>query len=239
MSTLAQRISVIIPVLNERELLPVVLQSLQYPWVHEVIVVDGGSGDGTREWLDCQNGIRVLRTSPGRGLQLNRGAQVASGDVLLFLHCDCQVSQDAGGLITSAMGDSEVGAGAFYVRFAEKYRRLRLVAAGINLRTRLTRSATGDQGIFVRRSVFDQVSGFPEWPLFEDVEFVRRVKQRHKFGVVPARITISGRRHLRQGVLRTVLLIYLLRLAYFLGASPFTLKEWFNDHRTEATNGRA
>lgn len=118
------------------------------------------------------------------------------------------------------------------MRFAESGpRSLRLVAAGINLRARMRRSATGDQGIFVRKSVFQAIGGAPDWPLFEDVELVRRIKQAGKFVVLKTAITTSGRRYVRHGVLRTALLIYALRLAYWMGVSPQRLKGWFGDVR--------
>jgi hypothetical protein len=106
-----------------------------------------------------------------------------------------------------------------------------MVAAGINLRSRLTQAATGDQGIFVRRRVFEQVGGCPDWPLFEDVDLVRRIKKVGSFAVLRSQLLVSPRRHLATGVFRTVLLIYALRLAFWLGVSPFTLKKWFDDSR--------
>ncbi|MBS1867926.1 MAG: hypothetical protein JSS69_18605, partial [Acidobacteria bacterium] len=108
---------------------------------------------------------------------------------------------------------------------------LKFVAAGINFRSRLTQTATGDQGIFVRRGIFERVGGCPDWPLFEDVELVRRIKRAGSFAVLPGRISVSARRHLQRGVFRTVVLIYFLRVAYWLGVSPFTLKRWFDDSR--------
>ena len=122
--------------------------------------------------------------------------------------------------------------GCFEVRFrADRPRSLKLVAAGINVRSRLTRTATGDQAIFVRRSVFEQVGGCPDWPLFEDVDLVRRIKKVGRFVVLPSQLLVSPRRHLARGVFRTVLLIYALRVAFRLGVSPFTLKKWFDDSR--------
>jgi hypothetical protein len=105
------------------------------------------------------------------------------------------------------------------------------VAWGINVRARFRNSATGDQGIFVRKSVFDSIGGAPEWPLFEDVELVRRIKQAGKFTVLRTPVTVSGRRYIEHGVFRTALLIYSLRFAYWLGVPPQRLKEWFRDAR--------
>jgi hypothetical protein len=151
---------------------------------------------------------------------------------LLFLHADCIISQPAIDALYAALADQQLAGGAFYIRFAEsRPRSLRLVAWGINVRARFRNSATGDQGIFVRKSVFDSIGGAPEWPLFEDVELVRRIKQAGKFTVLRTPIAISGRRYIEHGVFRTALLIYSLRFAYWLGIPPHRLKNWFRDAR--------
>lgn len=228
--------SVIIPTLNERETLPQTLRALgEQPWIHEIIVADGGSTDGTREWLVAQKSIHLVDAPAGKGNQLNAGARAASGDVFLFLHADCQLPSDAGEHIASALASQSVAGGCFEVRFhTDRPSSLKLVAAGINLRSRLSKAATGDQGIFVRRSVFEQVGGCPDWPLFEDVDLVRRIKKAGRFTVLRSRLLVSPRRHLARGVFRTVLLIYVLRVAFWLGVSPFTLKKWFDDSRSAA-----
>lgn len=227
------RCSVIIPTLNERESLPQTVRALaEHQWIHEVIVADGGSTDGTREWLAVQNLACVVDAPAGKGDQINRGAQAASGDVLLILHADCQLPQDAGECIASALRPQTVAGGCFEVRFnTSRPRLLKIVAAGINFRCRLTKAATGDQGIFVRRGIFEQVGGCPDWPLFEDVDLVRRIKKVGRFTVLRSRLLVSPRRHLARGVLRTVLLIYALRVAFWLGVSPFRLRKWFDDVR--------
>ncbi len=232
----AFKCSVIIPALNELEYLPQTLAALEkQEWIHEVIVADGGSTDGTREWLAAQNIARVVGAPAGKGNQLNAGALAASGDVFLFLHADCQLPLDAGERIASQLNSPEVAGGCFEVRFsANRPRSLKLVAAGINFRSNLTGAATGDQGIFVRRRVFEQVGGCPDWPLFEDVDLVRRIKNVGRFAVLRSPLLVSPRRHLARGVFRTVLLIYVLRVAFWLGVSPFTLKKWFDDSRPHA-----
>lgn len=231
-------ISIIIPVLNEIASLPDAIASLRYPWVREIIVVDGGSSDGTREWLERCPAVRVVDSPPRRGTQMNAGARAAGGDTLLFLHSDCGLYEHAGTLIAAALADPGVAGGAFFVRFAEDgHPLLWLTAHGINLRTRITRSATGDQAIFLRRPVFEAVGGFPDWPLFEDVELIRRIRGVGRFAAIPEPITVSGRRHLANGVLSMVCLVYALRLGFLLGVSPFTLKRWFGDVRPVATGG--
>jgi rSAM/selenodomain-associated transferase 2/rSAM/selenodomain-associated transferase 1 len=227
------RCSVIIPTLNERESLPQALRGLDgQPWIHEVIVADAGSTDGTREWLASRKFVCLVDAPARKGNQLNAGARAASGDVFLFLHADCQLPADAGEQIASALASRTTAGGCFEVRFPTHYpRSLKLVAAGINFRCRLAKAATGDQGIFVRRRAFEQVGGSPAWPLFEDVELVRRIKNVGKFAVLRSQLLVSPRRHLANGVFRTVLLIYALRMAFWLGVSPFTLKKWFDDSR--------
>jgi len=230
------RCSVIVPALNERESLPHTLDALVGQcWIHEVIVADGGSTDGTREWVASRRFVRLVDAPAGKGNQLNAGARAACGDVFLFLHADCRLPADAGAQIGSALASEKTAGGCFEVRFrVHRPRSLKLVAAGINFRSRLTRTATGDQAIFVRRNVFEQIGGCPDWPLFEDVDLVRRIKKVGKFVVLPSQLLVSPRRHIARGVFRTVLLIYALRVAFWLGVSPFVLKKWFDDSRPAA-----
>jgi len=226
-------LSVIIPVLNERDCLPATLSYLaEANLTDDILVVDGGSGDGTREWLNRQSIARVIDAERGRGAQLNAGAQVTTGEALLFLHADCLPPPGAHNLIADALADDRLAGGCFEVSFAERRpQSLNVIAAGINARTRLTRTATGDQGIFVRRSVYERAGRLATWPLFEDVDFVSRLKRHGRFVVLPAAVTISARRWLQNGVWRTTFLMYALRAGFYVGLSPFTLKDWFEDVR--------
>lgn len=228
------KISVIIPALNERNHLPVTLASLTHmDLLHEVIVVDGGSTDGTREWLSQQQVSRVIDAERGRGAQLNAGARLATGDVLLFLHSDCLLPPDAPRHIIEALANDRVVGGCFLIRFAEQYpRSLWLIALGINGRTLLTRTATGDQAIFVRRSAYELAGGFAAWPLFEDIDLITRIKRLGRFVVKAKTVTISGRRWVTYGVWRTTAMMYALRAGYYAGVSPFRLKRWFEDVRS-------
>lgn len=227
------KLSVIIPVLNEQAHLPQTVAALQASMATaEIIVVDGGSTDGTREWLNTQKELFVIAAPRGRGIQLNAGANAASGNVLLFLHGDCVLSANALMLIQQALLPAHIVGGAFLIRFAEtRPRSLAIIAKGINARTLVTKTATGDQGIFVRRTVYDAIGGFADWPLFEDVDFVTRIKQRGKFVIVREPITISARRYLTNGPWRTTFLMYALRLGYWFGISPVRLYQWFQDVR--------
>jgi len=228
------KISVIIPALNERNHLPVTLAALTHmDSLHEVIVVDGGSTDGTREWLSQQQVSRVVDAERGRGAQLNAGARIATGDVLIFLHSDCWLPPDAPMQILEALANDRVVGGCFLIRFAEQYpRSLWLIALGINGRTLLTRTATGDQAIFVRRSAYELVGGFAAWPLFEDIDLITRLKRLGRFVVQARTVTISARRWVTFGVWRTTVMMYALRAGYYVGVSPFRLKRWFEDVRS-------
>jgi len=214
-------ISIIIPTLNEERSLPSLLNAIcQQGADYEVIVVDGGSADGSAELARplCD---RVVIAPRGRAAQMNAGAQEARGDVLLFLHADTRCLPGAPEAISQAMKTNMWG--RFDVEIEGTHPLLKVVAWSMNLRSRLTGIATGDQAIFVRRDAF---AGFPEIPLMEDVAFSRAMKRR---GAAPAclrsRVRTSGRRWESRGVLRTVLLMWRLRLAYALGADPARLAE--------------
>ncbi len=184
---------------------------------HEVIVADGGSDDGTAELARplCD---RVLVAPRGRALQMNAGASGATGDVLVFLHADTVLPPDAPHAIARV---SNLW-GRFDVEIQGRHPLLKVVAWSMNLRSRLTGIATGDQAIFVRRDAFP---GFDEIPLMEDIEFSKAMKRRGAPACLRSRVRTSGRRWESRGVLRTVLLMWRLRLAYALGADPARLAE--------------
>jgi len=201
--------------------------------------IDATQTTGTFATAASTNEVPAPTQAPGTDTAEAATAEkiAASGppDIcLLFLHADCVISQPAIDALHAVLADPQLAGGAFYIRFAEsRPRSLRLVAWGINVRARLRNSATGDQGIFVRKSVFDSIGGAPEWPLFEDVELVRRIRRAGKFMVLNTPVTVSGRRYIEHGVFRTALLIYSLRFAYWLGVPPHRLKTWFKDARTD------
>ncbi|MFY9317134.1 MAG: TIGR04283 family arsenosugar biosynthesis glycosyltransferase [Burkholderiales bacterium] len=212
----AKRLSIIVPALNEAAGIAACLQALAplRAGGHEVIVVDGGSEDRTQE-IAAPLADRVLVAPCGRARQMNAGAAAASGDALLFLHADSRLPPLADELVVQALRERNWG--RFDVRIDSVHPLLRVVARAMNLRSRLTGIATGDQAIFVRRADF---AGFPEIALMEDIAFSRAMKRRARPACLRARVTTSGRRWERGGVLRTVLLMWHLRLAYYFGASP-------------------
>ncbi len=212
----AQRLSVVIPALNEAAGIVAALQALAplRRRGHEVIVVDGGSADGTAQLAAglCE---RVLEAPRGRARQMNAGARAASGEALLFLHADTRLPQRADELVLEALRGSSWG--RFDVEIEGRHPLLRVVAGAMNLRSRLTGIATGDQAIFVRRDAF---GGFPEIALMEDVAFSAAMKRRGPPACRREKVVTSGRRWESRGVLRTVVLMWRLRLLYFLGARP-------------------
>ena len=212
----AERLSIIIPALNEAAGIGRALQALAPLRARgqEVIVADGGSEDGTRE-LAAPLADRVILAPRGRARQMNAGAAAACGDVFVFLHADTCLPPEADRLILHALKENLWG--RFDVRIEAVHPLLGVVALGMNLRSRLSGIATGDQALFVRREAF---AGFADIPLMEDIAFCKAMKRRSPPACLRERVTTSGRRWQRDGVLRTVLLMWRLRLAYFLGASP-------------------
>jgi len=218
------RISVVVPVLNEAAHIVASLQALAPLRArgHEVIVVDGGSDDGTPE-LARAHADRVLTAPRGRASQMNAGAGVASGAALLFLHVDVRLPQGADRMLLDALAARSWG--RFDVTLDSPRALLRLVGAMMNLRSRLTGIATGDQAIFVRRDAFEAAGGYPEIPLMEDVELSTRLCRLGRPVCLRARALVSARRWEARGALRTIVLMWRLRWAYFFGADPRRLAE--------------
>lgn len=224
-------LSIVMPVLDEASGIVTALARLQ-PLRRrgcEVIVVDGGSRDATVA-LATPACDRVAVSAPGRAAQMNAGARLAGGDALLFLHADTELPDDADRLVLEAFAGARHAWGRFDVRIAGRPAMLRVIAAMMNLRSRLTAVATGDQAIFCRRTAFDAVGGFPSQPLMEDVEISKRLRRVGPPACLRARVTTSGRRWEKHGVARTVLLMWRLRLAYFLGVDPARLVRSYPRH---------
>lgn len=216
-------LSIVMPVLNEAAGIETALKALQRLRARgvEIVVADGASYDDT---ADIARGYadRVVSAPRGRALQMNAGAAAAAGDVLLFLHADTQLPADADRQVMEGLARSGRSWGRFDVRF-DSGGLLRLVAGAMNLRSRATGIATGDQVIFMTRVAFDKAGGFPPIALMEDIAFSVKLKRLGRPLCLKARVTTSGRRWRERGTLRTVLLMWRLRLAFFLGADPAKL----------------
>jgi len=215
------RISIIIPALNESENIESTLEHLQSlcQQGHEVIVVDGGSRDESVE-LAKSKVDKVIQTTPGRAHQMNVGASHATGDILWFIHADTQVSENAAQQILSMLDNENNHWGRFDIQLSGKHLLLRVVERLMNLRSCITGIATGDQGIFVRRACFEAIGRFKPIPLMEDIEISRRLKKWSRPCCIHVPIITSSRRWEENGVLRTILLMWRLRLAYAFGVSP-------------------
>ena len=223
-------VSVIIPALNEEKIIGTVLVDSIARRPHEVIVVDGGSIDRTRE-ISRQTGATVITAAPGRARQMNRGAEHATGDILLFLHADTRLPPAAFYDIVAALEDPHYLGGRFDVELDGNHWLLKLIGAMINHRSRITQVGTGDQAIFVRREVFARLGGFPDIPLMEDIAFGRALKRLGGVACLRSRVVTSARRWESEGVWRTIIKMWTLKLLYFAGVSPVTLKRFYADAR--------
>ena len=218
-------LSIVVPALDEAEAIETTLRALAPLRARgaEVIVADGGSADATAARA-LPLADRVATAPRGRARQMNAGAALASGDVLLFLHADTLLPRDADRHVRRAV-DAGAAWGRFDVRIAGRPRMLGIVAGLMNARSRWTGVATGDQAIFVRRAVFERLGGFPDQPLMEDVELTRRLREIGRPACLRVRVTTSGRRWETRGVWRTIFLMWRLRWRYWRGESPHALAE--------------
>ena len=218
-----RHLSIIVPVLNEAGCIVGHLSALQSLRARgsEVIVVDGGSDDGTAALatpLATPLADRVLTSARGRAAQMNAGAASANGEILLFLHADCALPADADRLIFEALAGAAAGWGRFDIAIDGRHPLLPLIAWSMNRRSRLTGIATGDQAMFVRRDWFVAAGGFPGIALMEDIALSGALRRRGSPCCLDARVRASGRRWERQGAIRTMLVMWWLRFRFFLGA---------------------
>ena len=227
-----KRLSVIVPALDEAESIVATLDSLRelQSRGHEVIVVDGGSRDGTAA-LAAGLADRVLAAGAGRAVQMNAGARAATGDVFLFLHADSRLPGAADRLVLQGLAASGAAWGRFDVRVASGHPLLRMVEIMMNVRSRLTRICTGDQAIFVRREAFDAVGGYPAQALMEDIAISTRLRRLSAPLCLRERCVTSARRWESEGVLRTIALMWWLRLQYALGVTPARLARGYGTRR--------
>lgn len=223
------RLAIVIPTLDEeRSLAESLPQALAIG--DEVCVSDGGSSDATVEVAKAL-GARVIEVPAGRGLQLNRGARATESEVLLFLHADTRLPEGAADRVREAIAGGAVG-GGFLVRFEPPLGAMRYAhVVGPTLRTRLTRCPLGDQAQFVRRESFDELGGFREWPILEDLDFIRRLKRTGRIAIIDRPVTTSARRFLSRGVTRTTVTNYLIWILYYAGVSPERLARLYRDIR--------
>lgn len=225
-------ISVIVPALNEAGTILATLAAVAACLPHaEIVVVDGGSCDATPH-LASRAGARLLRSARGRGRQCALGASHALGNVLFFLHADTRPPADAAAVLARAFSRPEVSIGTFRLAFDAPDAALRACAWFTRFDSVFTRF--GDQGIVVRRSFYEEVGGFPPWPLFEDVDFLRRARRLTRVWSFPAAVTTSARRFRQRGVLRQQLQNARLLLRFLAGTSPERLAE---EYRRGAPRG--
>ncbi len=221
-------ISVIIPTYNEEATVAAAVNRLKAMGVPEIIVADGGSTDDT---VKLASGVKVAAAPKGRAVQMNFGARHAAGDILLFLHCDTQLPDSALTQIYKALEDPRVVGGAFKVKIDYPGLFFYLASLGSNLRAALTRIYFGDQAIFVRRKVFEQIGGFPNIPLLEDWEISRKLKRAGKTVLLPGPAVTSARRWLINGKWQTAWLMHKIKILYLLGAKPEDLRRMYTDKR--------
>ncbi|MCC7241523.1 MAG: TIGR04283 family arsenosugar biosynthesis glycosyltransferase [Acidobacteria bacterium] len=230
---MTDRLSVVIPVLNEAGRIGGQLARLAtLPGIHDIVVADGGSTDGTVEIVRAAGTGRLVHAPAGRGPQMNVGARAATGTVLIFLHADVELPADAENLVAAALSDPAIVGGAFRVRtvsdgfrgWPEKWLWL------ADLRSRYARLPYGDQAVFVRREVFDRLGGFAPLPLFEDVEFARRLRRAGRLRILPAAVRVSGRRFMVRPYASGVLM-NLLPALFRLGVPATTLARLYGQVR--------
>jgi rSAM/selenodomain-associated transferase 2 len=224
------QLSVIIPVLNEAANIQAAIESTRSGRNLDIIAVDGGSQDATCQIAQSQ-GVRVLPSPAGRAHQMNVGAAAATGNILLFLHADTRLPSGFDTLIRTALQDPDTVAGAFRLRIDGPQRALRWVEWGVDRRSRWLQMPYGDQAIFVRRSAFQALGGFPELPIMEDFELIRRLRRRGAIVIIQTPVVTSARRWQRTGILQTTLINQLMILGYWLGVRPERLAQLYRRRR--------
>ncbi len=232
---LPPRLSIIIPVLNEARSLQAHLPLLQSARAagHELILVDGGSTDDGPA-LAAPLVDKLVHSPAGRAAQMNAGAAQASGDVLLFLHVDTRLPEGAIALLQQAFVQPAVQWGRFDVRLSGAHPAFRVIETLINLRSRVSGVATGDQALFLRAGLFHAIGGFPAIPLMEDVAITKTLRRLSRPLCLRKRVTTSSRRWEQHGIVRTVLLMWWLRLLYVCGVSPARLRDMYSKKNRQA-----
>lgn len=228
------KISIIIPVLNEAENIESVISGIQNAENIEMIIVDGGSQDNTVE-IAQGLGVKVIVTQRGRALQMNAGAKIATGEILLFLHGDTQLPLGFEQEVRKIWVNSNIIAGAFQLKINAPEFSLRVIEKTVFWRSKYLQMPYGDQAIFIKVSTFWEVGGFPEQPIMEDFELIRRLNPLGKIEILSCSVMTSGRRWQRLGVFKTTLINQLVVIGYYLGISPVKLSQWYRRERTTKT----
>jgi rSAM/selenodomain-associated transferase 2 len=219
-------ISVIIPVLNDAKALEFALDSTRDCIGVEQIVVDGGSSDRSADVAQSR-GVKVLRSPAGRARQMNAGAEVAEGTFLVFLHADTRLPEEFDVYVLRILTEPGVAAGAFQLKIDDPSARLRFIEKVANWRSRYLQMPYGDQAIFLRAELFHEVGGFPDLPIMEDFQLIRRLQGEGRIVIAPAAVLTSARRWKQLGALRTTLLNQLMILGFYLGFEPARLARWY------------
>ena len=223
-------VSLIIPVLHEAKNMSEIIQhirELDVDGAVEIIVVDGDPEGSTIKTIKDE-GVRTVLSQKGRARQMNRGAALATGDILLFLHADTLLPSNAFGLIRTAMNDKGIVGGAFDLGFNTRRRIFRITETYVFLRTRLTKIPFGDQAIFIRYHHFEQLGGYRDVPVMEDVELMKRIRKRgDRIRIIPVKVRTSARRYEQEGIAYTTIRNWMLQLQYALGVSPERLVRWY------------
>lgn len=222
-------VSVIMPVLNEEAIIEDTIRSLNDPRL-ELIVVDGGSRDKTISIVSRYK-IRLIPSIPGRGRQMNYGARYATRDILLFLHGDAKITEKGIDAMLKAMEDPLIIGGAFRLAIDSGSTYLSLVALWANMRSIIFGLPYGDQGIFVRRSAFEEIGGYQDVPIMEDLEFIRRLKRRGKIRILGEAVSVSSRRWDKEGPVYATFRNLILAALFLLGVSPKKLYKWYKNIR--------
>ena len=219
-------ISIIVPTRNEAESISKLLpEMLAIPGI-EVLVVDGDSSDNTVATAKAL-GAKVFIVSPGRAFQMNAGARAARGEILLFLHADTRLAPGFAAQVRDALSQPGVAAGAFRLAIDGRGFALRILEWLVNFRSRLLQMPYGDQGIFLRADLFSAVNGFPDLPIMEDFELVRRLKRRGRIRIISLAATTSPRRWEKSGILRTTVINQVIIIGYLFGVNPRKLTDWY------------
>lgn len=222
------KVSVVIPALNESSGIIHTLQNLRdIPEISEIIVVDGGSTDNTVEIASTY--AKVISAQRGRACQMNEGARAATGQIILFLHADSIITSDSIREIGQAVFQEQVVGGCLKLKFDEDTMIFKAIAFGSNLRSKLLKLFFGDQGIFVRRDVFNSIEGFPDVPIMEDWQFCRRLKTAGKIKQLKSPVVTSSRRFRKHGIWKTLFLMHKIKLLYVFGVNPTELKHIYSD----------